>query len=137
MSASLYDKGREAIGSAQINLSAGGDDIRVVLIDTNSYTVNLSTHDNLDDIPGGARIAVSGALQNKTITNGVFDADDIVINSVTGLVNGLVFYKHTGTESTSKLIAYEDSGITGLPATFGGGSVTLIFPSGANKIFKI
>lgn len=135
MANALYDKGREGFLDGSIDWDT--DDIRVILIDTADYTVNLSTHDNLDDIPGGARVATSGALSGKTVTAGVADASDVTFSAVTGDVSeALVIYKHTGTESTSRLIAYIDSA-TGLPVTPNGGDITVTWDSGANKIFKL
>lgn len=135
MANALYDKGREAFLKGEISWNS--DDIRLILIDANDYTVNLATHDNLDDIPGGARVATSGALSGKTTTDGVADATDVTLSTVTGdQSEAIVIYKHTGTESTSKLIAYIDTA-TGLPITPNGGDITVTFDNGANKIFKL
>lgn len=99
--------------------------------------LNLTVLDNLDDIAAGGRVAVSGALAGKTVTNGVADADDVTFTSVTGDVcEALIIYQHTGTESTSRLIAYIDSA-TGLPVTPNGGNITVQWDSGANRIFKL
>lgn len=120
--------------SNQVDLEA--DDIRAILVDNADYTVNIATHDFLDDVPAAARVAVSGALQNKSITARVFDADDIVIPSVTGDgTESVILYKQTGTESTSRLIAYIDN--AGVSLTPNGNNVTLAWDNGANKIFKL
>lgn len=135
MANALYDKGRQGFLDGSIDWDT--DDIRVVLVDTGAYTVNLATHDNLDDVPGGARIAVSAALGGKSATDGIADATDIVFTAVTGTtVEALVIYQHTGTDSTSRLIAYLDTG-TNIPFTPNGGDVTIQWSAGANKIFKL
>lgn len=135
MADAIYGLGRKAFLDGGIDLLS--DDIRVVLVDTNDYTLSIDTHDFLDDVPAGARVAVSGALASKTTTLGVFDAADITFSSVTGDVSeALVIYRHTGTDSTSELIAYID-GATGLPVTPNGGDITVTWDSGSNKIFKI
>lgn len=135
MSNALYDKGREGFLDGSIDWDT--DDIRCILIDTADYTVDLATHDNLDDVPGDARVATSGALTSKTVTDGVADAADVTLSSVTGdTCEAIVIYKHTGTESTSRLIAYIDTA-TGLPVTPNGGDITIQWDSGANKIFKL
>lgn len=135
MANALYAKGRQAFGNAGINWPS--DDIRAILIDTALYTVNLATDDFLNDIAAGARVAVSGNLANKTNADGVMDADDTTITSVTGAtVEAIVIYKHTGVESTSQLIAYIDTG-TNLPFTPNGNNVIIQWPSGADKIFKL
>lgn len=135
MANALYDKGRQGFLDGSIDWDT--NDIRVILIDVADYTVNLATHDNLDDIPAGARVAVSGALAGKTVVDGVADADDKTLTAVTGDPSeALVIYQHTGTESTSRLIAYIDTA-TGLPVTPNGGDITIQWDSGANKIFKL
>jgi len=138
MASSLYDSGRQAFGRGEIVWKAsGGSDIRAILIDTADYTVDLSTHDNLDDIPGAARVSVSAALTLIDCSGGVCDANDGLFSAVSGDISeAIVLYKHTGTESTSTLIAYIDSG-TGLPVTPNGSDIIIQWDDGANKIFKI
>ena len=103
----LYGKGKEALCGGSIDWV--NDDIRALLIDTGEYTPNFSTDDNLDDIPSGGRVGTAVALTGKTNTLGVLDADDVTFTSITGdSIEAFVLYLHTGTESTSKLIAYFD-----------------------------
>lgn len=135
MANALYTKAKQALIDATIDL--GSDDIRVILVDGADYTPNMSTHDALDDIPSAARVAVSGALANKSITDGVFDADDITITSVSGdQFEYLVLYKHTGVESTSLLLLLIDTA-TGLPCTPNGGDITIQWAATADKIFRL
>lgn len=135
MANALYDKGREGFLDGSIDWDT--DNIKAVLVDTADYTVNLSTHDNLDDIPSGARVATSGNLASKTVTAGVADAADITFSAVTGdPCEAIVLYKDTGVESTSRLIAYIDTA-TGMPVTPNGGDITVQWDNGANKIFKL
>jgi hypothetical protein len=135
MANGMYVAGLTGIMDGTIDLDS--DDIRVILIDAADYTVNLSTHDNLDDVAAGARVATSGALGGKSVTAGVFDANDFTFSAVTGDVSeALILYQHTGTESTSRLICYIDTGVTGLPVTPNGGDINVAWDSGANKIFK-
>lgn len=135
MANALYDKGREAFLTGGINWTS--DTIKVVLVDAADYTVNIATHDFLDDIPSGARIATSGALAGKTATDGVADADDLVFTAVSGdQFEAFVIFKDTGSEATSRLIAYFDTA-TGLALTPNGGNVTIQWDNGSNKIFKL
>lgn len=135
MANALYDKGREAFLKADIDWLV--DDIKVVLVDTGLYTVDIGAHDFLDDIAVGARVATSGNLGSKTATAGVADAADVVFSTVTGsTVEALVIYKDTGSAATSPLIAYIDTA-TGLPVTPNGGDINITWDSGANKIFKL
>lgn len=134
MANALYDTGRNAFLLGDIDWVA--DDIRVILIDVADYTVNLATHDFLNDIPAGARVATV-ALSGKSASAGVADASDPTFTAVTGdQSEALVIYKHTGTESTSQLIAYITDA-TGLPATPNGNDIVLTWDGGANKIFKL
>jgi len=135
MANALYDKGREGFLDGSINWST--DNIKAVLVDTGAYTVSLGSNQNLSDIAGGARIATSANLSSKTVTGGVADAADVTFTAVSGAtVEAVVLYKDTGTASTSRLIAYIDTG-TGLPITPNGGDIATAWSNGANKIFKL
>ncbi len=135
MASAMYDKGREGFLDGSIDWDT--DNIKAVLVDNGAYTVNLATHDFLDDIAGGARIATSGNLASKTVAAGVADAADVTFTAVTGTtVESIVLYKDTGSSATSRLIAYIDTG-TGLPVTPNGGDITVQWDNGANKIFKL
>lgn len=136
MANALYDKGREAFLTGAINAST--DTIKAILIDTASYTVNLSTDQFLSTIAGGAIIGTAVTLASKTVAAGVFDAADI---SFTGLVaaptiEAIVIYKDTGSSATSNLIAYIDTA-TGLPVAALATQVDVAWDNGANKIFKL
>lgn len=133
MSNALYDKGRDAFLNGAINW--GSDTIKVALVDTGTYTVNLSTHQFFSDLSGV--VGTPGSLASKTSSAGVADAADLTFSAVTGVsVEALVIYKDTGTTTTSPLIAYIDSA-TGLPVTPNGGDISITWDNGSNKIFKL
>ncbi len=135
MANQLYAKAKESFLSAGINLSA--HDIKAVLVDLGQYTPNFNTDQFLSSIPAGARIATSGNLANKTVTGGVFDADDVTFTTVSGVQSeAIVLYRDTGDAATSNLIAYIDTA-TGLPITPSGGNIVVQWDNGANKIFKL
>jgi hypothetical protein len=135
MANSLYDLGREGFLAGDIAWDS--DNIKVVLVDTNDYSVNLATDNDLADVPVGARVATSTNLTAKTTTAGVAYPADVVLSSVTGDVSeALVIYQDSGVESTSRLIAYIDSA-TGLPVTPNGTDITITWDAGADKIFKL
>lgn len=135
MANALYDLGREGFLAGDIAWDS--DDIRVILVDLADYTVNLATHDMLDDVAAGARVAVSGAFGSKTVAAGVADAADVTFTAVTGDPSeALIIYKHTGVESTSRLIAYIDTA-TGFPVTPNGGDISVTWSNGADRIFKL
>lgn len=135
MANALYDNGREGFLAGDIDWDA--DDIRVILIDTGLYAVDIANHVALSDVPAGARVAVSSSLTGKTTSAGVADADDVNFASVSGnTVEALVIYQHTGVETSSRLIAYLDSA-TGLPVTPNGGDIVIQWDPGTNRIFKL
>lgn len=135
MANALYTKYLEAALQGQINWMS--DNIKVVLVDSASYTVNLATHQYLSDVPSGSRTATSANLSSKAATGGVADAADVTFSAVTGPVSEiLVIYKDTGTASTSPLIAYIDTA-TGLPVTPNGGDITVVWPNDSGKIFTL
>lgn len=133
MADAVYDSAREAFLTGGIAWLT--DTIKVVAVDAADYPF-AATDDFLSDIPAGARVATA-TLAGKTATGGVADATDTTLTGVTGdQFEALVIYKDTGVEATSQLICYLDS-YTGLPLTPNSGDVTIVWPSGANKIFKI
>jgi hypothetical protein len=135
MANALYAKGRQGFLDGSIDWDT--DTIKVLLIDTADYTVDLANHDFLDDVPSAARVGTAQTLGTKTVTDGVADAADVTFTSVTGdPCEGILIYKDTGNEATSRLIAFLDTG-TGLPVTPNGGNITITWDNGANKIFKL
>ena len=134
MANAIYPLAKKALLDADIDLLV--DTIKIVLCDS-GYTYSTA-HDNLDDITAGARVATSSALASKTTTAGAFDAADVTYTALTGdTVTSWVLFKDSGTESTSKLIAYFDtvSGGGAFSFTPSGGDLTLSF--GASGIFTI
>ena len=135
MANALFDKARQRFLEGQFNWNT--DTIKAVLVDTGTYTVNLSAHEFLSDIGTGARIATSGAFTGKATVGGAADANDVTFTSVTGAsIEAIVLYKDTGTDATSPLIAFIDTA-TGLPITPNGGDIIVTWDNGANRIFKL
>ena len=135
MANGLYSKAKEGLLNGTINWATGN--IKVVLVDTGTYSPSLASNQYLSDIPSGARIATSANLSSKTVTGGVADAADVVLSAVSGAtIEAAVFYQDTGTASTSPLIYFCDMG-TGLPITPNGGDITLQFDNGSSRIFAL
>lgn len=133
MSNQLYDKGREGIADDTISLSG---DVRVMLVKS-TYTFS-NAHQFLSDL-GANDNGRSVALASKTYTAGVFDAADTSLVATAAVAcNALVYFQHTGSDATARLIAYIDTPATGLPFTPSAGqTVNIIHDNGANKIFKL
>ncbi len=134
MANALYPTFKELlIGAGGVNLDS--DTIKVALIDTGTYTYSAA-HDFYNDLSGV--VGTPQTIANTTIASGVFDGDNVTFSSVTGnSVEALVIYKDTGNTATSNLIAYIDTGVTGLPVTPNGGNITVTWDNGANKIFAL
>lgn len=127
----IYKKAKERFLKGDIDLI--NETVKVALVSA-AYTPS-QTHEALSDIPSGARVAISGALTNKSVTDGVFDADDVVIQNVSGSqIKALVIFIDSGTESTSYLVAYLDTGYN-LPMTPDGGNINIIWSDEDGKIF--
>ena len=133
MANALYLKAKEAFLNAHIDMAT--DTITIALIDTGNYTFN-SGHQFRSDVSNDAIIS-SANLSNKTVANGVFDADDATFTSVTGAnCEALIIFQNTGSQANSRLIAFIDSA-TGLPILPNGGDITVAFSSGSNRIFAL
>lgn len=127
MANAWYPKYKEALLTDDTNISLTTGNIKVALIDSADEAYN-SADQFLSDVTGAGIVGTSGNLASKTVTNGVFDAADVVITGVTGdQFEALLFYVDTGVAGTSRLVLWLDSGWTGLPATPNGGDITLQF----------
>lgn len=107
--------------------------VRAVLIDTGAYTYN-STHDFYNHITGVVGTE-SSPFTNKTIDNGLFNADDITFDSVTGnSIEAIIIFIDTGNTHTDALVAYIDNA-AGLPLTPNGGNINVVWS--ASGIFQL
>lgn len=135
MANELYSTAKQKFLQGTIDME--DDDIKVILIDTSDYTVDIDVDEFLDDIDGDAIVATSGNLSNVSVTLGVVDADDTTFTEVSGdPVDALVMYKDTGSSATSPLILYVDDA-AGLPITPTGDDITIQWSSSSTKIFSL
>jgi len=134
----IYDKGRESFAKGEVSWS--GDNIKAALIRTGAghYVVNLATDQFLNIIASGDIIARTANLGTKTTAAGVMGAANTVFAAVTNgsPYGAVVVFDDTGTDNTSRLIAYIDTA-AGLPSTGTGADVNLAWATDANKIFKL
>lgn len=128
----IYDRGRQ--GFLDGSLDWDTHDIKVALVRTSAYTVNLATHEYYDQV-NTFTVALSPNLTGKTTTAGVADANDVVFPAVPAgaAINAMVIFRDTGTAGSSRLIAYID----GFTVTPNGADITVTWDNGANKIFKL
>lgn len=129
----IYPAYKEALLDASTNVDLNDGTVRVALIDTGTYTYNAA-HDFYNDVSGV--VGTPQEIENTSVTNGVFDGDDVTFTAVTGnSVEALIIYIDTGTAGTSRLVAYLDTGYTGLPVTPNGGDITITW--NASGIFAL
>lgn len=134
MANSWYTKGREGFARALVDWP--NDTIKAILIDVADYTFSAA-HDFLDDVAAGARVA-TGTLASKDATDGILDAADLTLSSVTGdPCEAIIVYKDTGVESTSRLLLYIDTVASGLPVTPNGGNITIQWANSDPKIARL
>lgn len=128
MANQLYPKGAAHILGASTKVDLVADTIKVLFY-SGSYS---GSHEFVSDLTGASIIARSGALSGKTVTSGVFDANDITVSSVTGSAfTHVILYKDTGADGTSPLIAFYDVS----SFTPSGGNVNVVF--NASGLFSI
>lgn len=136
MANKVYPKYKKAAvtGGANVNLLTGA--VKVVMLDTDAYTYS-DTHEFLSDIPSGARVAISGALSSKAVSDlAAFTSANGRLDGVVGPESeGVVLFIDTGSPSTSRLVAYWDTSITGMPVTPSGESYNVIPPGDGWVVF--
>jgi hypothetical protein len=133
MANAIYPKYKEALLDAAANVDINDGTVKVALVDTGTYTYNAA-HDFYNDVSGV--VGTPQTIGNTTVTDGVFDGDNVTYTAVTGnSVEALVIYIDTGDPATSRLVAYIDTGVTGLPVTPNGGDITVTW--NASGIFAL
>ena len=133
MANAIYPKYKEALLDAAANVDLNDGTVKVALVDTGTYTYN-SAHDFYNDLSGV--VGTPQTIANTTVTNGTFDGDDVTFTTVTGnSVEALVIYIDTGDSATSRLVAYIDTSVTGLPVQPNGGDITISW--NASGIFTL
>lgn len=103
MASQLFPKGAENIleGNAQF----GSHNFKVLFY-SGAITTTWEFHSSLT---GGSIIATSGNLTGVVATNGVVDATDVTITSVSGSAfTHVILFRDTGTSATSPLICVWD-----------------------------
>ena len=136
MASAMYTKGLENFLKG--NIDWGTDTFKAVIADGAEYTLNPATDDALADIVATARVSTITLTSGKTSTDGIADASDVTMSTVTGdPCEYLVLYKD-GTDAVAWLLAHWTTGdTTGLPVTPNGGNIQIAWSDGANKIFKL
>lgn len=123
MANAIYPLYKQALLDGDSNIDLNDGTVKVALVDTGTYAYSAA-HDFLDDLSGV--VGTAQTIANTTVTNGLLDGDDVTFTAVSGnTVEALVLYIDTGTPATSRLVAYLDTDVTGLPLTLNGADVTI------------
>lgn len=121
----IYPKYKQALLESNGTTELDGSNVKAILVDLADYTYSAG-HEFLSSVPVAGRVATSSNLGSKTTTDGVFDAADFSFTAVTGdQSEAIILYIDTGSEATSRLVAFYDTGITGLPVTPNGGDINI------------
>lgn len=138
MTNAVYPKFKETLmqGSANsaLNSAEGATGVYAALIDTATYTYSAA-HQFYSSLSG--IVGTDQEILTKTQTNGTFDGTDLTFTAVTGAsVEAIVLYrKNAGANTTWPLIAYIDTGVTGLPVTPNSGNISITW--NASGIFTL
>ena len=135
MANAIYPKYKEVILGAATNTNLSSGTVKVALV-TSTYTYSAA-HQYLSSLTGTVGTAQI-IPATKTITDGVFKTTGT--NTFTAVASGstvvaLVLYVDTSVAGTSPLVAYLDTGVTGLPVTTNGGDITITW--NASGIFAL
>lgn len=127
MANAIYPKWKEAAMQATASASLAGSGttgLYAVLVDTGVYTYSAA-HEFYSSLSGivGSEVEIG----TKTFVNGLLDGADIAFPAVTGnSAEALVlFIKTAGANTTWRLFAYIDTGVTGLPVTPNSGDINV------------
>lgn len=137
MANAIYPKYKEALLGASANSAltgSGTTGLYAALVDTGTYTYSAA-HQFYSDLSG--IVGTDQEITSPTLTAGVVDGGDVTFSAVTGAsVEALVLYrKNAGANTTWRLVAYIDSGQTGLPVTPNGGNIAVVW--NASGIFAL
>ena len=138
MANAIYDKYKEALLKGDSDVALDDGNLKVVLLNTDNEAYQ-STDQFYSDVSTLANtVTATATLANVSLTNGVLNCDDVDFGVVEDITQceALLFYIDTGNIVTSRLVAYMDTNIDGLPITPDGTSNVEITWS-TSGIFKL
>lgn len=133
MANAIYPLYKQALLDGSANTDINDLTAKAALVDTGVYTYSAADEflTSLTGVVGTAQ-----TIANTTVANGLFDGDDVTYTAVTGnSVEAIVIYIDTGVAATSRLVAYIDTSVTGLPVTPNGGNIDITW--NASGIFQL
>lgn len=138
MANAIWGKFKEALEQASASSSLAGSGttgVYAALVDTGTYTYSAS-HQFYSDLSAGV-VGTPQEIGSKTFTNGLFDGADVTFTAVSGAsCEAIAIYiKNAGANTTWRLVAWLDTGVTGLPVTPNGGDISITW--NASGIFQL
>jgi hypothetical protein len=127
MANAIYPPYKAALlgGAANSALTGSGTTgLFAALVDTGTY-IYSAAHEFYSSLSG--IVGTDQEITTPTLTNGLVDGGDVTFTAVTGAsVEAIVLYrKNAGANTTWRLVAYLDTGQTGLPVTPNGGNIAI------------
>lgn len=123
MANAVYPIFKQELIQATAGTSLAGT-LKAALIDLADYTYSAA-HDFWDDA-SAAVVGTPQTIGSKTFVNGLLDGADVTFTAVSGdPCEAIILFLDTGTPATSRLVAFLDTGVTGLPVTPNGGDITI------------
>lgn len=133
MANAIYPLYKQALLDASANVDLNDGTVKVALIDTATYPYNAA-HEFFSSVSGV--VGTPQTIANTTVANGLFDGDNVTYTAVTGnSAEALLIYIDTGSAASSRLVAWIDTGVTGLPVTPNGGDISVTW--NASGIFQL
>lgn len=127
MANAVYPKYKQSLLSGDANTAltgSGATGLFAALVDTGTYTYSAA-HQFYSDLSG--IVGTDQEITTVTLTGGLIDGDNVTFPAVAGATaEALIFYrKNAGANTTWRLVAFEDTGVTGLPVTPNSGDITI------------
>lgn len=131
MANAIYPLYKQALLDADADVDIDDGTVKVAL-----STASYNSANQFYSSVSASTVGTPQTIANTTVTNGLFDGDDVTFTSVTGsTVTALIIYIETGNPATSRLVAFIDTGVTNLPVTPNGGNISITW--NASGIFQL
>lgn len=133
MANAIYPLYKQSLLDGDTNIDINDGTVKVALVDTGTYSYN-GAHQFYSSVSGV--VGTPQTIANTTVALGLFDGDNVTYTAVSGAsAEALLIYIDTGSAATSRLVAWLDTGVTGLPVTPNSGDITITW--NASGIFQL
>lgn len=139
MANAIYPKYKQSLlnGDANVDLdtNTAQDGVYAMLVNTTSGdgAGNFDSYNSADqfysDIAAGSIIGTPQRITTSSVsTSAIYDGDDVTFTAVSSAytADAIVLYRaNAGANTTWRLVAWIDTGVTGLPVTPNGGNIVI------------